>query len=347
MADTPSQESVVSETESNDSTILNDETATAQAFANLLNNDETAKGSEESETPKLEEEKATLEKDNSDPLLEDLDGQEIVDENDASSENEETLYDVKVNGEDYKVNLQELKKGYQLEKNYTKKNMELSDKRKDVDSLQQNLTKELEAVKNSRNQYAKQLEVLSQNLQQKEENIDWDNLYQTDPAEYVKLKAESDKKKEALNLAQQEQMRIQQEQRSEQEKVYNDYIAKERKILAEKLPVYADKDKSAEFTKRLSSFAKESGYTDQEIAMMVDHRAVLLLADAYRYNQLKKTKLSGNKVNKAPRVVSSNASNIREDSDKKQNVDKRMTRLKKSGHIKDAQSVLKEMYFNE
>ena len=81
--------------------------------------------------------------------------------------------------------------------------------------------------------------------------------------------------------------------------------------------------------------------------MMVDHRAVLLLADAYRYNQLKKTKLSGNKVNKAPKVVSSNASNVREDSDKKQNVDKRMSRLKQSGHIKDAQSVLKEMYFNE
>ena len=43
MADTPSQESVVSEAESKDSPILNDETATAQAFANLLNKDETAK----------------------------------------------------------------------------------------------------------------------------------------------------------------------------------------------------------------------------------------------------------------------------------------------------------------
>ena len=212
--------------------------------------------------------------------------------------------------------------------------------------MQSNLKKEFDAVKSSRSQYALQLEELSKNLKQ-EENIDWENLYQTDPAEYVKLKADSDRRKETLGLAQQEQMRIQQEQRSEQEQVYNNYIAKERKILAEKLPVYADKDKSAEFTKRLSSFAKESGYTDQEIAMMVDHRAVLLLADAYRYNQLKKTKLSGNKVNKAPRVVTSNASNIREDSDRKQNVDKRMTRLKKSGHVRDAQSVLKEMYFNE
>ena len=342
MADTPSQESVVSQTESNDSPILNDETATAQAFANLLNNDETAKGSEESETPKLEEEKATLEEDNSDPLLEDLDGQEIVDDTEANSENEETLYDVKVNGESYKVNLQELKKGYQLEKNYTKKNMELSDKRKDIDSLQQNLTKELEAVKNSRNQYAEQLEVLSQNLKQ-EENIDWDGLYNSDPAEYVKMKAESDKKKEMLQLAQQERQRIQQEQRSEQEKVYNDYIAKERQILAEKLPVYADKEKGVEFTKRLSSFAKESGYSDKEISMMVDHRAILLLADAYRYNQLKKTKLEGKKVKKTPRVVSSNASNVRENSEKQQDIAKRMTKLKQSGGLEDAKDVFLEM----
>ena len=339
MADTPQEESVVSQPTYNTE-------ETTQAFATLLNKEETARN-EELDAPKSEEGEVDLAKDNDDPLLEDLEVDEIVDNDEASSENEETLYDVTVNGNNQKVNLNELMKGYSRESDYTKKTMDLSNQRKEVESLQDNLKKEFEAVKSSRNQYAEQLQVLTQNLQQQEQNIDWDNLYQTDPAEYVKLKAESDRKKETLGLAQQEQMRIQQEQRSEQEKVYNDYIAKERKILAEKLPVYADKNKSAEFTKRLSSFAKESGYSDQEIAMMVDHRAVLLLADAYRYNQLKKTKLSGNKVNKAPRVVSSNASNIREDSDQKQNVDKRMTRLKKSGHIKDAQSVLKEMYFNE
>ena len=311
MADTPQEESVVSQP-----TYKTEETT--QAFATLLQNEETARNEELEATKSEKEGEVDLAKDNDDPLMEDVDvNEEIVDNDEASSENEETLYDVTVNGNNQKVNLTELMKGYSRESDYTKKTMDLSNQRKEVESLQDNLKKEFEAVKSSRNQYAEQLQILTQNLQQQEQNIDWDNLYQTDPAEYVKLKAESDKKKEALNLAQQEQMRIQQEQRSEQEKVYNEYIA------------------------------KESGYTDQEIAMMVDHRAVLLLADAYRYNQLKKTKLSGNKVNKAPRVVSSNASNIREDSDKKQNVDKRMTRLKKSGHIKDAQSVLKEMYFNE
>ena len=339
MADTPQEESVVSQP-----TYKTEETT--QAFATLLNKEETARN-EELETSTSEKEgEADLKQDNDDPLMEDVDVEEIVDNDEASSENEETLYDITVNGNNQKVNLTELMKGYCRNQDYTKKTMDLSNQRKEVESLQDNLKKEFEAVKSSRNQYAEQLKVLSQNLKQ-EDNIDWENLYQTDPAEYVKLKADSDRKKETLQLAQQEQMRINQEQRSEQEKVYNDYIANERKILAKKLPVYADKEKGAEFTKRLSGFAKENGYSDQEIAMMVDHRAVLLLADAYRYNQLKKTKLSGNKVNKAPRVVTSNASNIREDSDKKQNVDKRMTRLKQSGHIKDAQSVLKEMYFNE
>ena len=339
MADTPQEESVVSQPTYNTE-------ETTQAFATLLNKEETARN-EELDAPKSEEGEVDLAKDNDDPLLEDLEVDEIVDNDEASTESEETLYDVTVNGNNQKVNLNELMKGYSRESDYTKKTMDLSNQRKDVESLQSNLKKEFEAVKSSRDQYATQLDVLSSNLQKEEKNIDWEGLYESDPAEYVKQKADSDRRKDALQLAQQEQMRIQQEQRSEQEKVYNNYIANERKILAEKLPVYADKDKAAEFTKRLSSFAKESGYSEQEIDMMVDHRAVLLLADAYRYNQLKKTKLSGNKVNKAPRVVTSNASNIREDSDRKQNVDKRMTRLKKSGHVRDAQSVLKEMYFNE
>ena len=339
MADTPQEESVVSKPTYNTE-------ETTQAFATLLNKEETARN-EELETTTSDKGEVDLKEDNDDPLMEDVDvNEEVVDNEEASSESEETLYDVTVNGVNQKVNLNELMKGYSRESDYTKKTMDLSNQRKEVESMQENLKKEFDAVKSSRDQYATQLDILTNNLQQ-EEKVNWDQLYQEDPAEYVRKKAESDKRKEALDNARQEQKRIQQEQQAEQEKVYNEYIANERKILSEKLPQYADKNKSVEFTRRLTNFAKESGYSDQEIAMMVDHRAVLLLADAYRYNQLKKTKLSNNKVNKTSKVVTSNASNVREDSEVKQNIDKRMSRLKKSGHLKDAQSVLKEMYFNE
>jgi hypothetical protein len=337
MADTPSQESVVSKP-----TYTTKETA--EAFATLLNN-ETARN-EEPQASETNVEESNLEQDTAELETEVLDDQQVEDNSEAVAESEETLYDVTINGEPHKVNLEELMRGYSRESDYTKKTMELGDKRREVESLQENLTKELDAVKSSRDQYETQIGELTKNLKQ-EDNIDWDTLYNSDPAEYVRKKAEQDKRKEMLQLAQQEQQRIQQEKMSEQKKIYDDYIAKERKILAEKLPIYADKEKGRDYASKLKNFALENGYTQQEIDMMVDHRAVLLLDKAYRFNQLQKTKLDKNKVNKPPRIVKSNASNVSEDSDVKQRHDRRMNKLKKSGSVRDAQSVLKEMIFNE
>jgi hypothetical protein len=337
MADTPNEESAVSQP-----TYKTDETA--QAFATLLNT-ETARN-EEPVTEVSESKEDDLVEDNMELTADDIDVNDIVDNEEAISNNEKILYEVTVNGNKHEVTLDELTKGYSRESDYTKKTMDLSNQRKDVESMQGNLKSELEAVKNSRNQYAQHLDEISKQLS-REETIDWDTLYQDDPAEYVRKKAESDMRKDKLQKAQFEQQQIQEERRSEQDKIYGDYIANERKLLEEKLPIYKNKEKGAEFIKKITNYAKENGYTEQELAMMVDHRAVLMLSEAYKYDQLKKTKLSGKKVSNPPRIVRSNAANVSEDSENKQNIDKRMTRLKQSGHVRDAQSVLKEMYFNE
>tara|TARA_A100000171_G_scaffold27972_1_gene26072 strand:+ start:861 stop:1877 length:1017 start_codon:yes stop_codon:yes gene_type:complete len=338
MADTPAQESAVSKP-----TYKTDETA--QAFATLLNN-ETAR-SEEPKTEVSESKESDLVEDNTELTADDIDVNDIVDNEEATSTSEETLYEVTVNGQKQQVTLDELMKGYSRESDYTKKTMELSDKRKEIDSLQSNLAKELEAVKNSRSHYAEQLDEFSKQLGSKQEDINWDQLYQEDPAEYVRKKAESDRNKELLQKAQAEQQRLQEEQRLEQQKVYDEYIAKERKLLEEKLPIYKNKEKREQFVNNLKVYAKENGYTDQELAMMVDHRAVLMLADAYKYDQLKKTKLSGKKVNNPPKIVRPNASNVNESSEKEVKHNNRMKRLKKTGSIRDAQSVLKDLVFNK
>ena len=308
----------------------NTQAETAQAIATLLDNKETARN-DEPKTSKLEDKNSDLEKDTNDPILEDLDVDNIVDNDEAKLESQEELYDITVNGNKIKVTLDELLKGYSRESDYTQKTQDLGNQRRDVESMRENLKKELDAVKNSRTQYAQQLDTLSKQLSQ-EDNIDWDTLYR------------DDKRKEAIQLAQQERNRIHAEERREQEKVYQDYLEKERRILAEKLPVYSDPNKREEFTRRLTNFAKEQGYTDQEIAMMVDHRAVLTLADAYRYNQLKKTKLASKKVNKAPKTLTSNASNVRDESETKQRIDAKKSQLRKSGKMQDAVTILEEMY---
>ena len=317
---------------------------TAKAFTTLLNK-ETA-SNEQLEPEAKENNDIEPQEEVADELFESVDGDNIEDNTEATSKAQEELYKVKIGDQELEVTLDEALKGYQRESDYTKKTQDLGNQRRDIETQQDSLKKELEAVKNSRSQYEQQLTELTKHLNQ-DSNIDWETLYRENPADYIKLKADEDKRKEALQLTQLEQQRINEEKRKEQEKVYNNYLVKERQILAEKMPVYADKEKGPQLLEKLTSFALEQGYTQKEISMMVDHRAVLLLADAYRYNQIKKSKLANKKVKITPRTVTSNASNVREDSEEKQNVEKRMSRLKQSGHLKDAQSVLKEMYFKE
>mgnify|MGYP003113949909 FL=1 len=317
---------------------------TAKAFTTLLNN-ETA-SNEQIEPETKENNDIEPQEEVTDELFESVNGDNIETNKEENETPQQELHKVKIGDQELEVTLEEALRGYQRESDYTKKTQDLAINRKEIQSQQDSLKTELEAVKNSRSQYEQQLAELTKHLNQ-DNNIDWETLYRENPADYIKLKADEDKRKEALQLTQLEQQRINEEKRKEQEKIYNNYLVKERQILAEKMPVYADKEKGPQLLEKLTSFALENGYSEKEISMMVDHRAVLLLADAYRYNQIKKSKLENKKVKTTPRTVTSNASNVREDSEQKQNVDKRMTRLKKSGHIKDAQSVLKEMYFNE
>lgn len=317
---------------------------TAKAFTTLLNN-ETA-SNEQIEPETKENNDIEPQEEVTDELFESVDGDNIETNKEENETPQQELHKVKIGDQELEVTLEEALRGYQRESDYTKKTQDLAINRKEIQSQQDSLKTELEAVKNSRSQYEQQLAELTKHLNQ-DNNIDWETLYRENPADYIKLKADEDKRKEALQLTQLEQQRINEEKRKEQEKIYNNYLVKERQILAEKMPVYADKEKGPQLLEKLTNFALENGYSEKEISMMVDHRAVLLLADAYRYNQIKKSKLENKKVKTTPRTVTSNASNVREDSEQKQNAEKRMSRLKQSGHLKDAQSVLKQMYFNE
>jgi len=279
-------------------------------------------------------------------IEETLEDSELIDqiEDETPSDTNQELYKLTVNGEETEVTLEELKKGYSRQSDYTRKTEKLSQDRKSVEELKNENTRLNEEAKIKRDQYEKQLQVLSEQLRATEPQVDMERLYQEDPAEFVKQKAEQDRRKELQLAAQQEQDRIRQEKQQESEKVYSQYLDNERKLLAEKLPVYGDKDKGPEFVKNLTNYAKSIGYTDQEIAMLVDHRAVMMLANAYRYDKLKKANLNNKKVTKVSKVVSSSSPKVQDDSDNAKRLKSKKATLKRSGKMQDAVSILKEMY---
>lgn len=313
--------------------------------AEHLNNLLSTEASKTQETASEESKKEVSDSETN--IEETFDDPELIDQVEAeeTTDSNEELYKITVNGQEVEVTLDELRKGYSRQQDYTQKTEKLSKDRKTVDQLKNDLTRQSEEAKIKRDQYEKQLQVLSEQLKASEKDVNLDKLYEEDPAEYVRAKAEQDRRKEALQLAEKEQEKIQAEKQEEYNRTYATYLEQQRELLSQKLPIYADKDKGPEFVKNLTNFARESlGYSDQEIAQLVDHRAVIMLANAYRYDKLKKANLKNKKVTKVSKVVSSSSPKVQDDSDDVKRMKSKKATLKRSGKMQDAVSILKEMY---
>jgi len=314
---------------------------TAEHLKTLLN-------TEASKTQETASEESTKDGNDLETNIEDtFEDDELIDQVEAeeTTNSNEELYKLTVNGQEVEVTLDELRKGYSRQQDYTQKTEKLSQDRKTVDQLKNDFTRQSEEAKIKRDQYEKQLQVLSEQLKQSEPSkVDLDRLYEDDPAEYVRVKAEQDRQKELLNSAIQEKERIQAEKQEEYNRTYSNYLEQQRELLSKKLPIYADKDKGPEFVKNLTNFAKEIGYSDQEISQLVDHRAVMMLANAYRYDKLKKANLKNKKVTKVSKVISSSSPKVQDDSDVVKRMNSKKATLKKTGKVADAVSILEQMY---
>ena len=313
----------------------------AEALKNLLNVNA-------SETQESASEESKKEVSDSETNIEDaFNDDELIDqiEDEQPSVSNQELYKVVVDGQEQEVTLDELTKGYSRQSDYTRKTEKLSQDRKTVEELKNEYTRQNEEAKIKRDQYEKQIQVLSEQLKQSEPSkVDLDKLYEDNPAEYVRVKAEQDRRRELLEKSRQEQERILAEKQEEQTKQYNAYLEQQKQLLAEKLPIYADKEKGAEFTKNLINYAKEIGYTDQEINMLVDHRSVIMLANAYRYDKLKKANLKNKKVTKVSKVVSSSSPKVQDENEVAKRIKSKKATLRNSGKVNDAASVLQELY---
>ena len=320
---------------------LNTQGEVADALKNLLN-------SEASKTQGTASEESTKEVSDSETNIEDaFEDDELINqiEDEQPSDTNQELYRVVVDGQEQEVTLDELMKGYSRQSDYTRKTEKLSQDRKSVEELKNQYTRQNEEAKIKRDQYEKQIQILSEQLKQSEPSkVDLDRLYEDNPAEYVRVKAEQDRRKELLEKANQERERIQSEKQNEQSKQYNAYLEQQRELLTQKLPIYADKEKGPEFVKNLTSYAKEIGYTDQEINMLVDHRSVIMLANAYRYDKLKKANLKNKKVTKVSKVVSSSSAKVQDENEIAKRMKSKKATLRKTGKVQDAVSVLREMY---
>ena len=289
----------------------------ANAFLGLMGSDEGAEeGQPEEQSEELE---ATSE----------VEDQSEYEDDQEPVEEVKPRYKAKVGGEEVEVELDELINGYQRSKDYTQKSQALAEQRKAIEAERQHL----EQVKQERQAYAQKLQALDSFLSQQNKGEDLEVLKETDPIGYAVKVAEQSQREKQLAVVRAEQQRIAHQQQAEQQQSLQNHLKAESEKLSSVIPELAT-PKGDAIRKEIREYAKSVGWSDQELASVYDHRAVLTLYKAMKFEQLQKGKPETlKKVQQAPKMLKPGTSTTSNKSTQEKQV---MQRLRQTGKVRDA-----------
>ena len=310
----------------------------------------------EEETPETEEAKPT-EEEESQPVEEDESFEEESEEEEESveeeeeseeteGEEEEELYAVTVNGEEVAVSLDELLSGYSRQSDYTRKTQEIAGERKGMEELQQQYNSQVAQIQQERQQYMDALTniIAGQGSEiEKFANVNWDELRETDPIEYVTTREQYREAQERIQSMQYQQAQVAQAQQAQMNQARHEMLKVERGKLVEALPEWGEPGTQKELANTLQSYAKTQGFTQEELTELIDHRSILVLLKAHKYDQLQNSDVKSKKLKNKPKVIRSGIGNTSKATSKSKRAVK-MKRLQSSGHVDDAASILEDMF---
>ena len=321
-------------------------TEAQEALLSLLEPEEETPETEEAQ-PTEEEESQPVEEDESfeEESEEEEEAEEAEEESEEpEGEEEEELYAVTVNGEEVAVSLDELLSGYSRQSDYTRKTQEIATDRKEMEALQQQYNSEVAKIQQERQQYMDTLTNIISNQGgelEKFANVDWDSLRESDPIEYVTTREQYREAQERIQGLQQEQARAAQTQQAQMKQAQHEMLQVEKGKLVEALPEWGKPEKQKELAENLQSYAKEQGFTAEELNSLVDHRSVLVLLKAQKYDQLQKSNVKSRKLKNKPKVIRAGTGATTRKTDKSKRT-AQMKRLQGSGHIDDASALLED-----
>jgi len=271
---------------------------------NVLNTDLTDEATEiEAETDQTDETlQGDLDTEGEEETVETeaTDGTEVGDPDEVDAEadgeteeiEEEPIFEVEtVNGKE-KFKLSQLTESVMLKADHTKKTMELSEYRKSVESLEQELSQ-------TKSQLS---EALTYWAVPQEQEPNWAQLAETTDAKDLFLL--KDQWQTRMKLKEEATVFHQQMQMQEAQK----RAAVEQQKLFESFPEWKKPEVLAEQTKRLRVGGGDYGFSSNEIDGIADHRMIRVMHDAIKYRELQKAQAPlAKKLSTAPKKLPAGA----------------------------------------
>ena len=323
-------ETTITDIDSAMTSMLMPEETTEEVIEESQETEEISAEAEVADEVEVEEEDVTEEE------AEEIEASDSEDDEDPIEEaslQEPERYSVKVNGQEEQVSLEDLKQGYSGQK-YVQQGMQ------DVAAQK----KEAEAVYTALNNERQQMAELYQQLQNggfapepikpTKEEFDADPIgYMQKNLEYEEQKANHDRQMAQLEQASQQNSVAQQNAKQA-------YLQEQMQILQKEIPEFADTTKASKLREQLVNTGKSQyGYTTEEIGQISDYRAIKVLHDAMKYQDIISGKSKAKvKTKSANPVIKPGAKKIATPNAKIRSRQK--AKLKDSGSIDDALNLI-------
>lgn len=208
---------------------------------------------------------------------------------------------ISVNGRETEITAEEAFKGYQFEA-YARQQTERAAE------LTRQAEQERQAVRQEREYHANQLETFANamHLELVGDESRLPELLETDPVAYLRVRDQIEHKRGVIAQALQHRQLLEQQSVQEQERSHQTYVAQEQEKLQKALPEWRDpKVKEAE-TNAMGKYLLERGYSPEELNMLTDHRAALIVRDAAKWRLQQELK-SKQQTQAPPRTATSGA----------------------------------------
>ncbi len=305
--------------------VRNEMDVAREAAAKILASEEPKKPAVEGDTPAVES-----------PKPSDAESKEAPAEETSQPVDK---FKVKIKAEDgsdaeVEVDLDGLKRGYMMEKDYRAKTAQLARQREEADARIKS------AIEPKLKEYDDKLQLAEQviwhTLAPEIQNTDWNKLAVEDPALWAQKMQLANNVNARLSALKQERIKVAEEQAKSQQKELHKVIQDSNDTLKD--PIKGIPGWNQEVYGKVLVYGQAEGFQREEVNTITDPRVIKLLWKASKYDDLQKAKPAVEKlVNKVPKVAKPGTTEKSDGNTEAWRTG--MARLKKSGTDQDARTL--------
>lgn len=200
------------------------------------------------------------------------------------------LHDVTVDGRTQRVTLDELRRGYSRQQDYSRKTAALAEQRRAAETERARLKDALDA-------FIQDSETVDPVLTDGA-STDWEKLAAEDPAAYARQRAAFDRRLARVGEAKALRRAMAAKEDALRAEAFDAFASGQRQSLLRRMPELGDPEKRKAVAAELSAYAATLGFSPVEQSRIVDHRLVQVFHDAmlHRKQLAAQSSLAGKKI---------------------------------------------------